>query len=172
MGLGRRLLRICLSVWSAVGHDGGMSLTAQIRVDLTASMKARDTLTTDTLRLALGAIMEASVAGKVAVELSDEEILKVLANEAKKRTEAAEANTIAGRPEQVERELAERRVLEAYLPAKLDDAELSALIDRVLGAAGLSTAKDLGQAMKLVQAEVAGRAEGRVVASLVKTRLA
>lgn len=148
-----------------------MSLKELLRTDLTTAMKARDEVTVATIRLALGAITEASVAGKVAVELSDDQILKVLASEAKKRTEAAEANEQAGRPEQQQRELAERAVLERYLPTQLTEDEVGAIVDKVLAEGGFSEAKQLGQAMKAVQAEVAGRADGRLVAGLVKAKL-
>src|SRR3954464_1161014 len=103
-------------------------LKDRLQADLTASMKARDELTTATLRMVLTAVGNEEVAGKAARELSDDEVLKVIAREAKKRREAAEAFTTGGRPDRADRELAEGTVLEAYLPAQLSDDELAALV--------------------------------------------
>ncbi len=89
----------------------------QLRDDLTASMKARDELRSSTLRMVLTAITNEEVAGKEARELSDEDVTKVLAKEAKKRREAAEAYDDAGRQDLADRERAELEVLNEYLPA-------------------------------------------------------
>lgn len=147
-------------------------LADQIQTDLTTSMKARDELTTTVLRSALAAIKEARVAGDAARELDDDAVQAVVAREAKKRDEAAAAFADAGRDEQAARERAEGEVLARYLPQKLDQAELEALVERVLAAGGFTTPKDMGAAMKAVQAEVAGRADGKAVSGLVKARLA
>src|SRR5580704_12269422 len=104
-----------------------MPLKQQLRDDMTASMKARDELRTGTLRMALSAITNEEVAGKTARELSDDEVLKVLAREAKKRREAAEAFDGAGRTELADRERAEGVVLDEYLPAQISDDELVAI---------------------------------------------
>ena len=97
---------------------------------------------------------------------------KVRAREAKRREEAAAAFTEAGRTDRAEAELAERDVLARYLPQPLTDEELAALVDEVLAAEGLDSPKQMGQAMKAVMARVAGRAEGRRVADVVKAKLA
>src|SRR5690348_16359242 len=104
------------------------ALKDRLQADLTTSMKARDELTTATLRMLLTAIGNEEVAGKAARELSDDEVLKVIAREAKKRREAAEAFTTGDRPDRAERELAEGAVLDSYLPAQLSDDELAALV--------------------------------------------
>jgi len=146
-------------------------LTQQLRSDLTAAMKARDEMTTGALRMALAAVQAAAVAGKEAKEISDDEALKILAREVKRREEAAEAFQAAGRTDRAERELAERDVLAAYLPARLGDDELVALIDQVLGDGGFSGQAAMGPAMKAVTAAVAGRADGKKVSTLVRERL-
>ena len=89
------------------------ALKSQLHADLNTAMKARDELTTATLRMALTAVTTEEVAGKTARELADDEVLRVLAKEAKKRREAAEAFDSAGRPELAERERAEGTVLDA-----------------------------------------------------------
>ena len=146
-------------------------LKAQLRDDLTAAMKARDELTTATLRMTLTAISTEEVAGTQARELSDDEVLKVLTREAKKRREAAEAFEAAGRAELAARELAEGVVLARYLPAPLTDEELSDMVRAAIAEAGATSPKQLGQVMKLVQPQVAGRADGRRVSDEVRRQL-
>jgi uncharacterized protein len=148
------------------------TLKEQLNVDLRTALKARDEVTTATLRMALAAVRNAEVAGKEARELSDEEVLAVLAKEAKKRRESADAYGEGKRPELAQRELAEEQVLRRYLPVPLTDAELSELVGQVLAYSGFSGMQAMGPAMKAVQAEVAGRAEGGRVAAEVRRQLA
>jgi uncharacterized protein YqeY len=146
-------------------------LADQLQSDLTTAMKARDELTVAVLRSAIAGVKEARVAGAETRELTDDDVLAVLGREAKKRDEAATAFADAGRAESAARERAEGEVLARYLPAALTDDEVAALVDRVLADGGFSSPKDMGPAMKAVQAEVAGRADGKAVATLVKSRL-
>ena len=146
-------------------------LKDQLRTDLTAAMRARDQVRTRTLRSALTAITTEEVSGSSARELSDDEVLKVLTREAKKRREAADAFGSAGRAEQAEAERAEGEVLAGYLPTQLSDEELSGLVAGVItetGAAGMSS---MGPVMKAVTPQVAGRAEGARVAAEVRKQL-
>ena len=147
-------------------------LKDRLQADLTTSMKARDELTTATLRMVLTAVGTEEVAGKVARQLSDDEVLKVIAREAKKRREAADAFTAGGRPDRAERELAEGAVLDAYLPVQLSDEELAALVRDAVAESGASGPQAMGAVMKLVNPKVAGRAEGGRVAAAVKAALA
>src|SRR3954453_4846632 len=147
-------------------------LKDRLQADLTTSMKARDELTTATLRMVLTAIGNEEVAGKVARQLSDDEVLKVIAREAKKRREAADAFTAGGRPDRAERELAEGAVLDGYLPAQLSDDDLAALVREAVDEAGGGGPQAMGAVMKLVGPKVAGRAEGGRVAAAVKAALA
>lgn len=147
-------------------------LTERLQTDLTAAMKSRDTLATSVLRMTIAAVKEAAVAGDSARQLSDDEVVAVITREAKRREEAAAAFTEGGRPERAASELAERDVLARYLPAPLTDDELVALVDEQLAAGGFDSPKQMGQAMKAVNAKVAGRADGKTVAALVKARLA
>ena len=146
-------------------------LKSRLHADLNTAMKARDELTTATLRMALTAITTEEVAGKTARELSDDEVLKVLAREAKKRREATEAFADAGRTELADRERAEGEVLATYLPAQLDDAELAELVRAAVAEAGASGPQQMGQVMKLVQPRVAGRADGKRVSEEVRRQL-
>lgn len=147
-------------------------LADQLRTDLTAAMKRRDDVATSAIRMALAGIQEAAVSGKEAKELDDDEILKILAKQVKKREEAAEAFRGAGRDDRADRELAERDVLSVYLPAALSPEELDALITEVLAEGGFAGMAAMGPAMKAVTARVAGRADGKIVSTLVRERLA
>ena len=148
------------------------ALKDRLHADLTASMRARDELTTATLRMVLTAVGNEEVAGKAARELSDDEVLKVIARESKKRREAAEAFTTGGRADRAERELAEGEVLERYLPAQLSDAELAELVAAAVAEVGAAGPQAMGAVMKVVNPRVAGRAEGGRVAAAVKAALA
>ena len=147
-------------------------LKSQLRADLNTAMKARDELTTATLRMTLTAITTEEVAGKQARELSDDEVLKVIAREAKKRRESAEAFDGAQRTELAERERAEGAILDAYLPAQLDDAALATLVSDAITESGASGMGAMGAVMKIVQPKVAGRADGKRVSDEVRRQLA
>ncbi|MDP3711728.1 MAG: GatB/YqeY domain-containing protein [Mycobacteriales bacterium] len=148
------------------------TLKDQLKADLTTAMKARDELTLATLRMTLTAIGNEEVAGKEARQLSDDEVLKVIAREAKKRREAAEAFTTGGATDRAQREVDEGTVLDRYLPAQLSDAELTAMVAEAVAETGASGPQAMGQVMKAVGPKVAGRAEGGRVAAAVKAALA
>jgi uncharacterized protein YqeY len=147
------------------------ALKDKLKADLATSMKARDEVRLRTIRMALAAIGVEEVAGKTARELSDDEVVKVLTREAKKRREASEAFANAGRAEQAQAELDEQAVLDEYLPAQLSDEELGALVDEAIAESGAAGPKAMGQVMKVLNPKVAGRAEGGRVAQAVRARL-
>jgi hypothetical protein len=152
-------------------------LKARLQSDLTAAIKGRETVRAGALRMTLAALTNEEVSGKTARVLTDDEVLKVITREVKKRKEAAEAFAGAGRVEQAELEQAESKILESYLPAQLGSDELDALVDAAVAevTAQLGEApgqRQMGQVMKAVNAKVAGRAEGGRVAAAVKARLA
>lgn len=151
------------------------TLKDRLQKDLTAAIKERDEVRSATLRMTLAAISKEEVAGKKARELSDEDVLKVITREAKKRREAAEAFEKGGRAEQAERERAEGAVLAEYLPKPLTDEELGALVAEAVAEAranGAEGPRAMGAVMKLLGPRVAGRAEGGRVAAAVKKALA
>ena len=147
------------------------SLKATVQDDLTSAIRGRDQVRAGTLRLALTAITNEEVSGTTARELTDDEVLKVLAKEAKKRKEAATAYTDANRPELAAKEEAEYAVLETYLPAQLSDAELEQIVAAAVEETGATGMPQMGQVMKAAQARVAGRADGGRVAAVVKSAL-
>jgi len=154
-----------------MSEPGTSQLKSTLRTDLHASMREQDRLRSETLRMALTAITNEEVSGKTARELSDDEVLKVLAREAKKRLEAAMAYTGAKRPELAAKEEAELAILEAYLPAQLSDADLEALVAQAITETGATGMAQMGQVMKVASAQVAGRADGGRVAAIVKSVL-
>jgi uncharacterized protein YqeY len=148
------------------------ALKDRLQADLAVAIKAQDELTRATLRMVLTAIGNEEVAGASARQLSDDEELKVLAREGKKRREAAEAFHGGGAQERAERELEEEAVIARYLPAQLTDEALTALVAEALAETGASGPQAMGQVMKAVGPKVAGRAEGGRVASAVRAALA
>jgi uncharacterized protein len=147
-------------------------LKERIRADLTASMKARDEVRTRTLRIVLTEISKEEVSGSASRELNEEEIMRVLSREAKRRREAADAFKGAGRDDQAAAELAEGDVLAGYLPAQLDDAELTSLVAAAIAETGAAGPSAMGQVMKAVNPKIAGRAQGSRVATEVRRQLA
>ena len=150
------------------------SLKSRIRADLATSMKARDTLTTGTLRLLLTEISRAEVAGEHAVRLTDEQVVAVVTREVRKRNEARDAFTAGDRPESAAKEAAEADVLRRYLPAPLGDAELASMVAAAVAeaqSAGLSGGRAMGAVMKSLTPRTSGRADGAVVAQAVKQAL-
>jgi uncharacterized protein len=146
-------------------------LKERLRADLTAAMRARDQVRMRTLRMALSSIKSEEVAGASARDLTDEEVVRVLTREARKRREAAEAFSAAGRTEQAAAERAEGEVLADYLPAQLSDGELAVLVDAAIAETGASSMAGMGQVMKAVTPKIAGRADGARVAAEVRRRL-
>ncbi len=151
-------------------------LKSRLRTDLTAAMKAKDALRLATLRMLLAAIQKEEVAGAAARELSDAEVLAVLAKEAKKRVEAAEIYTENGRGELAANEHAEVRVIEEYLPTPLSDAELADVVDTAIAQVAEQlgerpTMRQMGQVMKAASALAQGKADGSRLSAAVKSRL-
>jgi uncharacterized protein YqeY len=148
-------------------------LKDRLRSDLTTSIKARDELRSSTLRMVLAAITNAEVAGKVARELDDEDIVGVLSAEAKKRREAATAFSDAGRTELADKETAEAAVLADYLPEQLDAAAISEIVTAAIQQTGAADEglRAMGKVMGVIQPQVRGRADGSAVAAEVKRQL-
>lgn len=151
-------------------------LKSRLRADLTAAMKSQDKLRTATLRMLLAAVQSEEVSGRQARELSDEDVLKVLAREAKKRGEAAEIYTQNGRGELAATEHAEARVIDEYLPTPLTDAELVDVVDTAMAQVAEELGerpgiRQMGQVMKVANVIAAGKADGARLSAAVKARL-
>jgi uncharacterized protein YqeY len=148
-----------------------MALAEQLQTDLTAAMKARDGDTVKTLRMVVAAVRNARVEAGRSAGVDDEEVLGILAREAKRRTEAAEAYDAADRPELAATERAELEIIRRYLPAQLDDAELQGIVDAAVAETGAAGPGDLGAVMSAVMPQVKGRADGKQVSAMVRARL-
>jgi len=146
-------------------------LKDRIADDMRAAMKDRDQVRVSTLRMLMAAVKNAEVQGAQARELSDAEVLDVVGREAKRRKEAIEAYSGAGRTDLVDKETAELGVLQGYLPEALSDDELARLVDEAIAETGASTPRQMGDVMKVLMPKVRGRADGAAVSALVKQKL-
>lgn len=153
------------------------SLKERIRQDLTTAMKSKDKATTSALRMLLAAIQAEETSTGTRTSLTDEQTLKVIAREIKKRRESAEIYHENGREELAEAEESEASVFENYQPRQLDDDELGQLVDGVVSEISVEAGEELsmkhmGQVMKAANAKASGRADGKRISEAVKARLA
>ena len=151
-------------------------LKARLRADLTSAMKAQDKLRTATLRMLLAAVQTEEVSGKQSRELSDADVLKVLARESRKRGEAAEIYTQHGRGELAAEEHAEARIIDEYLPTQLTDAEVADVVDTAMAQVAEQlgerpSVKQMGLVMKTATAIADGKADGARLSQAVRDRL-
>jgi uncharacterized protein YqeY len=152
----------------------------QIESDLTIAMKAKNQIAVDTLRgLKVRLQNEKTAAGRPEQsegslpgkkELTESEIIALVKSEIKRRKEAAESFTSGGRAEMAEKELAEAKILENYMPAQMSEPELSKIIDEVI-AGNNFTAADFGKAMGALKSKVGQSADGGLMARLLKEKL-
>ena len=152
------------------------TIKEQIRTDLTAAMKAKNTTVTGTLRMVLAAIQSEEVSGKAARELTDDDVMKVLARESKKRAEAAAVFSENNREALAEKERAEGEIIAGYLPAQLSDEELTGVVDQAVTAVTEETGeppamRQMGQVMGRATKLAAGRADGKRLSSAIRARL-
>ena len=150
------------------------ALKDQLRSDMTAAMKARDSIRTQTLRMVMTAVSNAEVAGKASRELADDDVVAILVSEHKKRKEAAEAFEQGNRPELAQKERDEAAVISEYLPEPLTDEEIVAIVAAAVADANGAELgmKAMGQVMGAVTAQTRGRADGAAVAAEVRKQLA
>ncbi|MEI6812330.1 MAG: GatB/YqeY domain-containing protein [Actinomycetes bacterium] len=149
-----------------------LGLKERLREDLTEAIRARDELTSGTIRMVLTAITMEEVSGKSARELSDAEVITVLSREAKKRREAAEAYDAGARADKAAMERSEGEVIARYLPTQLSDAELQKMIQEAIAQTGAAGPAGMGLVMKVLSPKIAGKADGGVVSAAVKAALA
>ena len=143
----------------------------KIAYDLKEAMKAKDKTRLGAIRMLLAAIQTEETEG-TKHELTDDEVLKIIAREIKKRRESAEIYTQNGRQDLADTELAEVAVLEDYQPEQLSDEEVAKLIDEAVAETGATSMKEMGQVMKLATEKAAGRADGKRLSTAVRERLA
>ena len=148
-----------------------MSIKAQLKLDLTEAIRSRNEIVSGTIRMVLTAITNEEVAGKEARQLSEDEVIAVLSREAKKRREAAEAFADAGRADKATLEKAEGEVIAKYLPAQLSEDDIKKMIAAAVASTGASGPGDMGKVMGAIKPQIAGKADGALVSSLVKAAL-
>ena len=149
-----------------------MTLKETLKSDLTEAIRSSDKVVSGTIRMVLTAITNEEVSGKEARVLTDDEIITVLSREAKKRREAAEEFAKAGRTDKAAEEKAEGEVIAKYLPAQLSEDDIKALIAAAVASTGAAGPADMGKVMGAIKPQIAGKADGSLVASLVKAALA
>ena len=148
-----------------------MGVKEILQSDLTEAIRSRDELKSGTIRMVLTAITTEEVSGKEARTLSEAEIITVLSREAKKRREAAEAFSDAGRLDRADREKLEGELIITYLPAQLSLDAIKQLIADAIAQTGASGPTGMGQVMKVISPKIAGKADGGTVSALVKAAL-
>lgn len=146
-----------------------MPIKERIQGDLTTAMKAGDTRRREILRLMMSVFKQAEVDRRVT--LTDDDAIALLGTEAKKRREAIEEMTGAGRTDLAEQEQYELDVIESYLPRQLDRDEIARIVDEAIAETGATSAKDMGRVMSAVMLRVRGQADGKLVNEVVRQRL-
>lgn len=141
----------------------------QLREDLKTAQLARDEIKVSTLRMLLSEVKNAEIAK--GGSLADDDIISLVQREVKKRKEAAAGFRLGGREEQAQKEEAEMKVLEGYLPSQLTNEELTKIVEETIKEMGASSIADMGKVMGAVMGKVKGRADGTTVSNLVKESL-
>jgi uncharacterized protein YqeY len=149
-----------------------VGLKETLKSDLTEAIRSSDKVVSGTIRMVLTAITNEEVSGKEARVLSDDEIITVLSREAKKRREAAEEFAKANRPDKSAEEKAEGEVIAKYLPAQLSEDDIKKLIAAAVASTGAAGPGDMGKVMGAIKPQIACKADGSLVSSLVKAALA
>jgi len=147
-----------------------MSLKEEVSAQMKEAMKAKDAVKVSCLRMVLAALKNREIEQKG--ELTDAECLKVLTKLAKQRGESIEMYKKGGRDELVEKETAELKIIEAFLPEAMGDDELAKLVVETIAEVEAAGPRDMGKVMKAIGPKVAGRADGRKVSEAVKAELA
>ena len=145
------------------------ALKQQLTEDMKSAMRAKDKQRLGVIRLALAAIKQREVDERI--ELDDTQVLAVIDKMVKQRRDSAQQYTDANRPELAEQENYEIGVLQEYLPAALDEAELDALITKAIADSGASSMKEMGQVMGILKPQVQGRADMGAVSQRIKALL-
>lgn len=148
-----------------------MTIFDQISEDIKKAMLAKDKVALDALRGIKKEFLEAKTAPGSDGELKDEKALQILQKLVKQRKESAEMYRSAGRPELAEEEMAQCKVIEQYLPAMLSEEELTAALKQIINAVGATGPQDMGKVMGTATKQLAGKAEGRMISTIVKQLL-
>lgn len=146
-----------------------MTLKEKLQEDLKAAMKSKDALRLSVIRLAKAALMNQEIAR--GHELSDAEVVEVLAKEAKQRNDAIPEYEKAGRADIIATLRQEQAILQEYLPAQLDEEEVRRIVRETIAAVGATSKKEMGKVMSALMPKVKGRADGKLVNQIVNSIL-
>ena len=146
-----------------------MSLRDRLIEEMKGAMKSRDDLRLSTIRLIRSAIKNREI--ELRREFEDSEIIEVIASMIKQRRESIRLFIQGGRTDLVEKEEKELAMLLDFLPPQLERAELEDLVLKTIAECGAQGSKDLGKVMKALTAQVSGRADGKLVAEVVREKL-
>lgn len=149
-----------------------MALFDKISEDIKSAMKARDKVRLETLRNIKKVFLEAKTAPGSDGELKDDAALKIIQKLAKQGKETAKTYTDNNRQDLADEELAQVKVLEEYLPKQLSEAEIEAKVKEIISSTGASSMKDMGKVMGTATKQLAGQADGKIIAAIVKKLLA
>ncbi|WP_031483577.1 GatB/YqeY domain-containing protein [Maridesulfovibrio frigidus] len=147
-----------------------MSLIEQVDTDYIAAYKAKDDVKKSVLRHLKTAIKNRMVDS--GGEITDEDVLDLVAKQIKQRKDAIEQYESAGRPELAEKEAIEIKALSGYMPPELSTGELEAAVDKAIADLGASSIQDMGKVMQAIMAVHKGQVDGKALSSLVRSRLA
>lgn len=147
-------------------------LKQKLRGELKESMLARDTLRTSVLRMLLSALNYYEIQkGGAGYEANDEDVLTVIAKEAKQRKDSIEEFEKANRPELVDKETKELEMLQVYLPQQMGEAEIKTLVKEAINQTGAKTIAEMGKVMGALMPKVKGKADGGMVSKIVREQL-
>ena len=146
-----------------------MSLKEQITRDMKEAMKAGDKERLSVIRLILAAVKQKEVDERIT--LDDAQLLAVLEKMLKQRRESVAQFTQGNRQDLADKEQAEIKVIQAYMPAQLSEAELDALVAEAVSQSGAASIKDMGKVMGILKPKVAGKADMSAVSARIKTKL-
>ncbi len=150
-----------------------MSLKDRIGEEIKSAMKAKDKIRLETVRGIKKAILEKEVAlrPKGQDSLTEEQEIELLVQQAKQRRDSIEQYQNAGRDDLVAKESQELAIIETYLPKQLDDSEIETILDEIIASVGATSAKDLGKVMGAAMKQLKGKADGKKIQAIVKSKL-
>jgi uncharacterized protein YqeY len=148
-----------------------MSLSVQIMDEMKTAMRAKDTIALEALRAIKSEILLAQTATGSKEEISEDDEIKILQRLVKMRKDSASIFTEQNRPDLAEPELAQIAVIEKFLPAQLSEAEVEAIIAKIIAETGASGIASMGKVMGLASAQIGGQSEGKVISAIVKKLL-
>jgi uncharacterized protein YqeY len=148
-----------------------MGLQEKVMEAMKIAMKAKDTQSLEALRAVKSALLLAQTETGSKTELTEEEELKLLQKQVKQRKDSAAIFKEQGREDLAEPELAQAKVIEQFLPKQLSQAEITEIVDQIIGETGATSMADMGKVMGLASARLAGKADGKTISTVVKERL-